>query len=189
MPKFFELCLDDVASVREKVALHSTASILHSFLGSDYLKEFINQMKEFKESNRYNFRQSFVCMIESIFLDFCESSTDLIKEIVLPNFMQDLLDISMDRVVNVRIQLAECFYHFYKKFEGIQSSNEHKEKTMFYLNRHFFKILRNLKYDPSEGVREFLYNIEVSFNETVSEDLNNSSPSKVVVEMISSQDS
>jgi hypothetical protein len=89
VPKFFELCLDEVAQVREKVAIHSTASILHAFLNSNYLQEFINQMKEFKESNRYNFRQTFVGMIESIFLDFCEEGkkADLIKEIILKHFM------------------------------------------------------------------------------------------------------
>ena len=114
IPKFFELCLDDVAQVREKVAIHATASILKSFLNSSYLQEFISQMKEFKMSNRYNYRQAFVCMIESIFLDFCDSANglDLIQEIVVPYFIQDLIEISQDRVVNVRIQLAECFLHF-----------------------------------------------------------------------------
>ena len=104
VPKFFELCLDEVAQVREKVAIHSTASILHAFLGTSYLQEFINQMKEFKDSNRYNFRQTFVGMIESIFLDFCEEpKVDLIQEIIFKYFLKDLMDISTDRVVNVRL--------------------------------------------------------------------------------------
>jgi len=94
-------------------------------MNSPYLDEFIVQMKEFKMSNRYNFRQAFVCMIESIFLDFCENDgIDLIKEIIVPHFLQDLHDISVDRVVNVRIMLSECFLHFYQKFLEEERSEE-----------------------------------------------------------------
>ena len=58
-PKFFELCLDEVAQVREKASLNATASILRNFAlseNSQYLQGFIEQMQLFKESNRYNYR-------------------------------------------------------------------------------------------------------------------------------------
>lgn len=71
-------------------------------------------MRQFKESNRYNFRQSFIGMIESIFKDFCEidntSYVNLIDEIIIAYFDKDIIDLSTDRIVNVRIFLAKAFY-------------------------------------------------------------------------------
>lgn len=78
-------------------------------------------MRQFKESNRYNFRQSFIGMIESIFVDFCSvenaSQVNLIDEIVIAYFDKDIIDLSIDRVVNVRIFLAKAFYQFYLQYE------------------------------------------------------------------------
>ena len=57
------------------------------------------------------------------------------------------------------------------------------------MNRNFFKILRNLKYDQSESVREFLYDIDVALEECVSEAPSDFSPSKVqVVDLTTSED-
>lgn len=69
-PKFFELCLDEVAQVREAAGIEATAAILHNFINSQnpmYFTGFIEQMQLFKESNRYNYRQTFLMMIRSIF--------------------------------------------------------------------------------------------------------------------------
>ena len=96
-PKFFELCLDEVAEVREATATRTTASILHNFFNcadKTYLTQFVDQMRQFKESNRYNFRQSFVGMIQSILVDFCEvdeedlsnKRTNLIEKIIFQYF-------------------------------------------------------------------------------------------------------
>lgn len=62
-------------------------------------------MRQFKESNRYNFRQSFIGMIESIFIDFCDIKVkqNLIDEIIIAYFDKDMIDLSQDKVVNVRI--------------------------------------------------------------------------------------
>ena len=55
-------------------------------------------------------------MIESILADFCElpessleTKTDLIESIIIKHFEKDLIDISKDKVVNVRIKLADTF--------------------------------------------------------------------------------
>ena len=47
------------------------------------------------------------------------------------------------------------------------------------MNRNFFKVLRNLKDDQSESVREFLYDIDVALEECVSEAPSYFSPTKV----------
>jgi hypothetical protein len=63
-------------------------------------------------------------MIESIFIDFCELENDspvnLIDEIIIAYFDKDIIDLSTDRIVNVRIFLAKAFYQFYLKYEQIE---------------------------------------------------------------------
>ena len=63
-------------------------------------------------------------MIKSILLDFCtiettgqreilsegHSTVNLIDQIIIKHFQKGLIELSQDRVVNVRISLAECFY-------------------------------------------------------------------------------
>ena len=55
-------------------------------------------------------------MMESILKDFCElpneheTKVDLIEGIIIKHFQKDLIDLSKDKVVNVRIQLADSFY-------------------------------------------------------------------------------
>jgi hypothetical protein len=99
-PKFFELCLDEVAQVREAASLEATAAILHNFAGCDseqYLAGFIEQMQLFKESNRYNYRQTFLGMIRCIFCDFCQlkdQATNLIEVVIIKHFTSDLIDLS-----------------------------------------------------------------------------------------------
>ena len=72
-------------------------------------------------------------MIQSIFCDFCElkeTDTNLIETIVIQHFNQDLIDMSKDRVVNVRISLAEAFYQLHKtldKIEVQQLTNKEEE--------------------------------------------------------------
>ena len=53
-------------------------------------------------------------MIESIFIDFCDMENDspsnLIDEIIIDYFDKDIIDLSQDRIINVRIFLAKAFY-------------------------------------------------------------------------------
>ena len=64
-------------------------------------------------------------MIESILKDFCElpqpnqTKADLIDGVIIKHFQKDLIDISKDRVVNVRIQLADSFYALQEKYEAL----------------------------------------------------------------------
>ena len=74
MPKFYDLCLDDVAVVRETTATTATASIVRNFVSSNnlyFLDNFINEMNFFKNSKTFTHRQTFIAMIKSILLDFC----------------------------------------------------------------------------------------------------------------------
>lgn len=63
-------------------------------------------------------------MIESVFIDFCNienhSQNNLIDEILIAYFDKDIIDLSTDRIINVRIFLAKAFYQFYLKYEHIE---------------------------------------------------------------------
>jgi hypothetical protein len=63
-------------------------------------------------------------MIQSIFCDFFlpshqGSRGELMEQVVIDRFLDDLIDLSKDKVPNVRIQLSEAFYHLYKQYEKI----------------------------------------------------------------------
>ena len=96
-----------------------------------FLDNFINEMTFFQSSKTYTHRQTFICMIKSIFLDFCNidvsdspapgSDLNLIEAIIIKYFQQGLLDLSTDKVVNVRISLAECFNSVQLKLEELDT--------------------------------------------------------------------
>ena len=95
--------------------------------------------------------------------------------------MQDLLDLSKDRVSNVRISLAEAFNKMSKKYEHLeieqqsrklslakkQQIQEIKCSVLSHLNRKLFKVVQNLKYDDCEWVSEQLQNMYVYPNDDV----------------------
>jgi|TARA_B110000285_G_C15107949_1_gene609179 hypothetical protein len=114
-------------------------------------------------------------MIESILVDSCTLSdqtkqVDLIAIIINKYFVEDLLDLSKDRVSNVRISLAEAFYKMSKKYEHLEIEQQSRKLSIAkkqqiqeikcnlhrHLNRRLFKIVQNLKYDECEWVSEHL---------------------------------
>ena len=59
VPKFFDLCLDDVAQVREEASSIATASMISNLLKSnnlEYIDSFIDQMRMLKESPTFTHR-------------------------------------------------------------------------------------------------------------------------------------
>ena len=75
-------------------------------------------MNFFKSSNIFLHRQTFIGMIHSILIDFCQikkfnsnntNNINLIERIILKNFKNDLITLSKDRVVSVRICMSEMF--------------------------------------------------------------------------------
>lgn len=144
-----------------------------------------------KTSTTYTNRQTFVSMIESILKDFCElpqenqTKVDLIEGVIIKHFQKDLIDISKDKVVNVRIQLADSFYTLQEKYESITDQINDKKVSLQtkkalsdikngidrYLNRYFHKVLRNLKNDESECVTEYLHSLSVFQDEKSSPEL------------------
>ena len=66
IPKFFDLCLDDVFEVRETAAKKVTAAVLKNVTKSgrqDVLNNVLDQMKFFKDSEVYSHRVIFIGMI------------------------------------------------------------------------------------------------------------------------------
>ena len=94
-------------------------------------------------------------------------------------FLRDIEDLSLDKVVNVRITLSEAFYKLIKKYQNLELQLSDKQKTIKekaiiemnieqaskILNKHFFKTLQNLKYDKSELVSEYLETLYVNPNQ------------------------
>ena len=179
VPKFFDFCLDDVAQVREEASTIATASIIKNLLKSgnqEYIDSFIDQMRLLKNSQTYTHRQSFCGMIQSI---FCYEDPDLATQVLVKYFLRDIEDLSLDKVVNVRITLSEAFYKLIKKYQNLELSLSDKkitikekaiieiniQQTSKILNKHFFKTLQNLKYDKSELVSEYLETLYVNPNQ------------------------
>lgn len=71
-------------------------------------------------------------MIKSIILDFCSldsekpkvdtktSDLNLVESIIIKYFGQSLVELSQDRVVNVRISLAECFHSLQLRMDELE---------------------------------------------------------------------
>mmetsp|Transcript_5449 Transcript_5449/g.8478 ORF Transcript_5449/g.8478 Transcript_5449/m.8478 type:complete len:122 (+) Transcript_5449:2349-2714(+) len=121
-------------------------------------------MRYFKDSRIFTHRQTFVCMMESILVDFVDleapkREVNLIELVIVKRFLKDFNELSKDRVPNVRISLAKAFFSLYTKYESLdleliskktaasrQSQIEIlKLNLQHYLNRHFYKALWNLK--------------------------------------------
>lgn len=110
---------------------------------------------------------------------------NLVEAIVIKYFSRGLVELSQDKVVNVRISLAECFYSLQVRMEELEEEAvrlnkqlnaarlKNKEisqtdlqyleqfqaitnKMNIYLNQNFFQVLCNLKADRSSCVAEFM---------------------------------
>lgn len=59
LPKFFDLCLDEVQTVRDSTALIATAPILKNFVKSgsqNYSEALVKEMKFFRGSKSFKHR-------------------------------------------------------------------------------------------------------------------------------------
>ena len=88
--------------------------LLKNLLDSEHIDGFIKELKFFKGSNTYLHRQTFVIMLGSILIDFCQTADDrLVKEIIIGKFKGDLEQLSKDKVVPVRLEVARVFGELY----------------------------------------------------------------------------
>ena len=81
-------------------------------------------------------------MIKSILLDFCSleserpkvgseaSDLNLIESIILKHFGQGLIELSQDRVVNVRLALAECFHSLQLRMDQLEEELVRLQKSL-----------------------------------------------------------
>ena len=84
-------------------------------------------MRLLKNSQTYTHRQSFCGMIQSI---FCYEDPDLATQVLVKYFLRDIEDLSLDKVVNVRITLSEAFYKLIKKYQNLELSLSDKKITI-----------------------------------------------------------
>lgn len=78
-----------------------------------YLKGFIEEMRLLKSSKTFVHRQSFCGMVQSI---LSSDDLEITKQFLIKNFLPDLQDLSTDKVINVRITLAQAFNCLLKKY-------------------------------------------------------------------------
>ena len=53
LPKYYDLCLDDVAEVRQTTAKLATVPLLKNLVDSEHLAGFIKELKFFRGSNTF----------------------------------------------------------------------------------------------------------------------------------------
>ena len=107
--------------------------------------EFLQKVLMFRKSNKYNLRQTFICMCLSLM------NEPACKDLFVRYFLSELLELQTDRVINVRMQLSESLAAHHKMghslINEIQSLRE---------------MVSNLMNDSSRDVREPLMGIVLS---------------------------
>ena len=107
--------------------------------------EFLQKVLTFRKSNKYNLRQTFICMCLSLM------NEPACKDLFVRYFLSELLELQTDRVINVRMQLSESLAAHHKMghslINEIQSLRE---------------MVSNLMNDSSRDVREPLMGIVLS---------------------------
>ena len=113
-------------------------------------------------------------MSEDVIINTTESN--LVETVLIPNFIKDIEEISKDRVVNVRIMLGEMFLDIQENYHNLnliddkklqiwkkEKLNMIKTKLLHYLNRYFYKTLKNLQEDKDETVRESVRMVKLAY--------------------------
>lgn len=146
VPVFFDLCQDQVSEVRMEGAKAVRNIILKLHSDPDLFSEFVAKVLLFKQSNKYNLRQTFVCMCGAMMNNKpAPWATISSKELFVALFLEPMIAIGKDRVVNVRMQLSECIGNSYKRFKDASIVHEIKQLK---------ELVLRLKSDQSADVRE-----------------------------------
>uniref|UniRef100_A0A1B6DIY0 WW-binding domain-containing protein n=2 Tax=Clastoptera arizonana TaxID=38151 RepID=A0A1B6DIY0_9HEMI len=143
-PVAIVLLLDKVAAVKNKALLLVTELVKHVSAKNSLLRELLTELAgQFAHSNRWNRRQTFAllcsCLINERVL-----SDEMFARDILPH----LLDLSWDKVPNVRLAVArtlssDIMHHHY----FCDSQNPHYEILL--------QTLRRLQSDTDRDVRYF----------------------------------
>lgn len=107
IPISFQLCKDEVASVRETACLQVSTLLTNNHRSPLCELLITENIKSFATYNRFTLRQAFVCMCEGLLEDYAYFKA---------NFLEAFSKLVDDRVVNVRIGLAKVLVrHFDRK--------------------------------------------------------------------------
>lgn len=132
-----------MAEVRLEGARCTKNLLLKISEDEDLFKDFITKILLFSTSNKYNLRQTFIYMCLSV-MKFKEDQSAS-REIFVKHFMNELVRLSTDRVVNVRMCLSEVLSLHHK-----QSS----QKSLIGDLKPLYDIYELLKKDKSADVRD-----------------------------------
>eukprot|EP00347_Sterkiella_histriomuscorum_P006427 403352815 len=148
VPIFFQLCQDQVAEVRKQAA-QAIRNIALKLRESDELfNEFILKVVMFKQSNKFNLRQTFIDMCGAM---MHEKTQDIFKKYLMNEYCQ----LQRDRIINVRMHLSESlFTHYTTNPNGGLVQSERSIRIM----------IKHLKLD-SFDVSEILEEVEVTMME------------------------
>lgn len=147
VPIFFTLCQDQVAEVRIAGAKGIKTIILKMNENPTLFDEFLQKVLMFRKSNKYNLRQTFICMCASLM------NEPACKDLFVKYFLCELLELQTDRVINVRMQLSESLATHHKKDPAHSLINEIQSLR---------EMVNHLLNDSSRDVREPLMGIVLS---------------------------
>lgn len=122
VPILLKFCSDTVSSVRDEAA-HKVAEFINKLTGDEGLMiGLIESVKAFGTSPKYTQRQSYTIFYFR-FLIMCEKLMDN-SDLFCKHFLNIMVDLAEDKVVNVKLVLAETVKkHLTAK--GELCSNEH----------------------------------------------------------------
>ena len=120
--KYYELCLEQVAIVRENAAKKLTAPLFR-VLDTKSAEGLITELKYFKGSQNWVHRTAFVCMMSSL-LETAVGEDDLVDSILIKHFGADLRALCDDKVVGVRLQISLALANLFERFNALDEETK-----------------------------------------------------------------
>ena len=133
MPIIGTLMNDFVMEVRTRVSKHIYKVFVVFKSNPKYFAELVKFLKKFYISKNYKYRQ--------LFIEACELLMDD-EKLFVDNFIEELISLQEDKILNVRVTLAKVLYRYLKRTSAP--------------NRLIQETIERLKNDSSKEVREFV---------------------------------
>ena len=147
IPISFQLCKDEVASVRETACLQVAALLANNHTKALCQLLITENVKSFATYNRFTLRQAFICMCEGLLDDYPYFKANFLEA------FQKLVD---DKVINVRISLAKVLVRHFDR------------KTPASKEEEIIKIYRQLAKDKAADVVKILKKEHTIIDEVLS---------------------
>jgi hypothetical protein len=144
-PIAINFCFDDVSQVRSKSARNNSRLILQLISSKTEFKDkTMKIVTSFAQSINFRYRQLFIFMCKHLFEN---------EEVFKANIADLLLDLAYDKIVNVRIILAQFLCNLFKKEKYAELK---KNETV----RKIIKIFKNDKNEEIQNIIKDINDVE-----------------------------